>query len=188
MQKVRPLLRTLIINQIVGGAIFLLITIALGVFMINHIQQTLMLISAFVLQVFSVIGWIGSINQWSTISRIDYAMPITQIRQKLQKFKIDMLQYIRLLMLSIPFYLSYIILGFHTILDIDLFTQADQKWWVAQIIFSLILVPVAIWLYRKIHYRNIHIPWIKNLVESAGGKSVAQAMVVLRELEKFEQN
>ena len=188
LQKMRPLVRRLMLNQLCGGVIFFAIIMTLGGFMENHLQKIPLLVSAFVLQVFAIIGLVGNINQWSTLAQIDYAGPITEIQQKLQKFRAGILQYVRLLMLSAPFYLTYIVLGFHIIWDVDVYTQLDQKWWIAQIFFSLVLVPVAIGRYRKLDYRNIHVPWVKNFVESAGGKSVARAMAVLGELEEFKQS
>ncbi|MGB3589168.1 MAG: hypothetical protein WBA23_21660 [Tunicatimonas sp.] len=187
LQKIRPLLRTLVLNQVIGGTIFFSIIVVLGGFIVVHIQQVPLLVSAFILLVFAVIGWIGNINQWSTISQISYDEPITEMQQKLQKFRADSIQYMRLLMLSVPFYLTYIILGFHVFGDIDIYSQADQKWWYAQVTFSLLLVPVAIWLYQKLNYRNMHIPWVRSFVESAGGKSVEKAMILLGELDEFNQ-
>lgn len=187
VQKMRPLVRRMMFNQVFGGAIFFVIIMVLGGFMVNHVQQVPLLVSAFILQVFAVTGLVGNINQWATLSQIDCAGPVTEIQQKLQNFKANLLQYTRLLMLSAPFYLTYIILGFHIIWDVDIYTQADQRWWAMQIAFSLALLPVAIWLYRKLNYRNIHIAWVKGFVESAAGKSVSRAMAVLRELEEFKQ-
>jgi len=188
MQKTRSHLQWHTIRTLLEMAFFSMITIALSRFMYQHIEQTSIFIAALVLTVFVIIGLSGSIGQMIFISQLDFSEPVTIIQHKLQQIRTHLVQVLRLIILSIPFYLAYIVLGFYILGNIDIVAQGDETWWIVQIIISVALVPVAIWLYGKIHYRNIHIPWVKNLIENAGGKSVAQAMAVLGELEEFNQD
>ena len=188
LQKTQKHLRWLIFRTFLEMTFFLTATVALGHFLYQHLEQVPQLIAAVVLSVFTLIGLSGSIGQIVMISQLDFSESITTIQHKLQQIRTHLIQVSRLIILSFPFYLAYIVLGFYVLWNIDIVAQGDQVWWIAQIIFSLILIPVTIWLYRKIHFRNIHIPWVRNFVESAGGKSVARAMAILGELEEFKQD
>ena len=187
MQKTRSHLRMISIRSILEAGFFLVVMITLGNFMAQHPDRMPLFLPALVLNVFAIIGLSGSVGQIVLISQIDYSAPIASLQRKLQRLRTHFIQTLRLTLLSIPFYMAYILLGFYLLWGVDLYLYGDRNWWIAQIILSVALVPLALWLYRKIHHRNMHLPWVRRLVYSAGGRSVEKAMALLGELEDFEQ-
>jgi hypothetical protein len=50
------------------------------------------------------------------------------------------------------------------------------------------LIPIGVWLYREISYKNINKKWVKNIIEKSAGNSVTKAMEFLKELEEFKKD
>ena len=188
LEKTRTHLRGHIFRTFLEMTFFSVAAIVLGRFMFQNMEQVPQFIAALILIIFALIGLSGSIGQLIMISQLSFSDPVTTIQNKLQQIRMHLVQMLRLIILSVPFYLAYIIFSFYELWNIDIVAEGNQAWWITQLLFSLALIPVAIWLYQKIHYRNLHIPWVKNLIENAGGKSVARAMSVLRELQEFKQD
>ncbi len=56
-----------------------------------------------------------------------------------------------------------------------------------QLAFSALLVPMVIWAISKINYQNLHLRWVRYLLETDSAKPVREAMNILEEIRKFEQ-
>lgn len=185
--KAQSRLRNLLIIRAIESVFFLGVMLILGNFMAQHWEHPPLLLSALVLNIFTIIGFSGSIGQIILIFRLDYSQPILAIQKKLKQIEAHLIQNLRLLLLSIPFYLAYLLIGFRALWGVDLYTHGNPTWWIAQIAFSVALIPVALWLYRKIHFRNMHIAWVRSFIYGAGGQSVEKALRLLGDLEEFEQ-
>lgn len=187
LNKTRSSLRALLSLRILEASIFLAAEIALAIFSAYHIDSIQFVISAAILQTFAITGLSGSLTQIILIAQIDYATPVTVLQKKLERVKTHMMQITKLMMLSIPFYMAYIVLGFQLFFGIDIVAQGDPKWWIANIILSLLFIPLAVWIYRKLSWKNIHIPWVKQFIYSIGGKQITKAIGFLQEIDNFEK-
>jgi hypothetical protein len=187
LTKTRLSLRSILIFRILEILFFVIAVIALGSFIGNHWGSMQFVIPAAILHIFAIIGLAGSIGQIALIAQIDYAAPITIMQKKLEQVKMHMVQVTRLMMLSIPFYLAYAVLGFKLFFGVDIVAQGDPNWWLANIILSLLFIPLAIWIYQKLSWKNMHIPWVKSFIYSAGGKQITKAMGFLQEIDNFEK-
>jgi len=99
----------------------------------------------------------------------------------------QIVDYIRLTFLCIPTYLAYPVVGFKALGDFDV-SMINQKWWIANFIFSIIIIPLCIWLYKEVSYKNIHKKWVKFLVQSSAGTRVSKAMEFIKELDDWKTN
>ncbi len=187
LTKTRSSLLSILIFRIVEAVIFLAAILALGTFIGNHCGSFQFVIPAAILQIFAITGLAGSIGQIALISQIDFAAPITKMQKKLEQMKMHMIQTARIMILSIPFYLAYIVLGFKLFFGVDIVAQGNPDWWLANIILSLLFIPLAVWIYRKLSWKNMHIPWVKGFFYSAGGRQMTKAMDFLREIDSFEK-
>ncbi|MEI6049542.1 MAG: hypothetical protein WCS03_11635 [Bacteroidota bacterium] len=52
--------------------------------------------------------------------------------------------------------------------------------------FGFLLFPFIWWVFKKISYKNMNIPWVKYLIEHAGGKTIVRAMELLNEIDDYE--
>jgi hypothetical protein len=187
LTKTRSNLRKILIFRILESVIFLVAILALGSFIGKHWSSIQFVIPAAILQIFAITGLAGSIGQIALISQINFAAPITEMQKKLEQMKMHMIQTARLMILSIPFYLAYIVLGFKIFFGVDIVAQGDPDWWLGNIILSLLFIPLAVWIYRKLSWKNMHIPWIKSFIYSIGGKQMTKAMDFLQEIDSFEK-
>ena len=53
---------------------------------------------------------------------------------------------------------------------------------------GFLLFPFIWWVFKKISYKNMNIPWVKYLIEHAGGKTIVRAMEFLNEIDDYEDN
>ena len=66
----------------------------------------------------------------------------------------------RLVLLSVPFYLAYVFLGFDLFFGIDLFANLSQHMLVFYGISTAALLVIITWGVSKLHYKNITTPWV----------------------------
>ncbi|PWT98788.1 MAG: hypothetical protein C5B52_11650 [Bacteroidetes bacterium] len=144
-------------------------------------------ISCIVLGIFGITGLAGIISQIGLISEIKFDLPVVEIQKKIERVKMQGILFLKIALMSIPFYMCYVILGFRLIWGVDIFVQGDKAWWWSQIILSVgVFLPLCIWLWKKISYKNIHIKWVRALVERTTYKQLSYAMENLKETEAFE--
>ena len=193
-QKVKSTFALLKFFKLLEIIIGVLLIFFLGNFLYNNLTETYFVVAAGILMVFCSLAIIGSIKQIVLISQISYTQNILDNQKKLALLQSSVLlqssiiKYLRLAFLSLPFYTAYIIIGFKIFFTIDIVAQGDKYWWISQIIISILFIPLSIWLYNKISYKNMHIKWVRKLIENAGGKSISKAMGFIKELNEFEKD
>ena len=186
LDKTKSKMRTLMILRIAEASFFFIIVIYLWIFIADNFFISAPAISAFVLNVFATVGLAGGIWQIALIGMIDYAGPVTSIQKQLAKIKSHGIRILKLIILSIPFYMAYIFLGSKLLFGIDLYEFADFKWLAANIILSLCLIFPTLWLYKELSMKAPTRKWVKTLIEDVGGKQITAALEILNEIEKFE--
>ncbi|MBD3273902.1 MAG: hypothetical protein GF372_01250 [Candidatus Marinimicrobia bacterium] len=185
MKKAKVNLRRLLFFRIGESLIFLFIVIALWGYMVNHVGFSAPVISATILNVFSHIGLIGSITQIVLIARVDYSEPVLAVQERIAKVQSHGIQLLRLLFLSVPFYLAYIFLGWELLFGFDLFLYMDSTWFSAQLAFSALLIVPILWFVREINKKDPDFKWVRHLRENAAGRQTVAAAGFLSEINNF---
>ena len=168
--------------------LFLVFSNLLGGYIFNHLDQPQFYIPAAIILSFAISGTIGAIGQLYYISQVNYAEPVTAIQKKLMAIATHRIGLLKLTLAAVPFYLCYGIVGFEWLLGIDLFQYGNQTWWVIQLTFCALLIPLVIWAIRKLNYQNMHRRWVRHLLETDGARPVREAMKRLEEIRKFEED
>jgi formate-dependent nitrite reductase membrane component NrfD len=88
--------------------------------------------------------------------------------------------------LCLPVYLAYPMVGFKALGNFDLST-INSSWWTANIIFSVAILPLCIWLYMQVSYKNIHKKWVKFIIEKSGGNTIRKAMEFTKEIDDIKK-
>ena len=161
--------------------------ILLGKFLFHHFFEWAYAISATALIAFFAIAFINCIKQIELIKEIDYSKSITDIQTKLTLLQAHIVDYVRLTFLAIPTYLAYPILAFKALTNLDIVTLFATKWWTAQIIFSLLIIPVCVWLYRQVSYKNLHKKWVHFIIKNSVGNAVSNAMQFIKEIDEYKK-
>ena len=94
---------------------------------------------------------------------------------------------LRLIFLSIPFYFTYMIIGFKVLHDFDIFSNADSSWFVWNLALTILFIPLTLWLVKILNYKT-RTKWVQKLIVDNGGKQIRSAIQFLSEIEEFEKN
>ena len=184
LNQPKNILSKIRIYRSIEAFVFLIIIISLWQFIVANLTLSAATISASVLNVFAILGLIGNIGQIVFISQLDYSAPIKEVQKSLFDISTHKLQMTKLLLLSIPFYMAYVFLGFDVLFNIDLLEYLTVNMRAFYLISSLLMFVPLIWLLKKLSYKNINISWVNKVVTIIIGKELVSAADFLNEIEK----
>jgi len=187
IQKAKRQFKSLLIGRIVELAIAVALLLFMGSLLYSNIDNIGISVSAGIIMVFAIISISGCIRQIRIITQINYSESVTEIQSKLALLQTNMVRYLRLAFLILPFYTAYIVVGFKLIFDVDIVAKGNVNWWIGQIVVSVLFIPLSIWLLKKLSFENMHLKLIRVLIEGAGGKSVVKAMSFIKEIDEFKK-
>jgi hypothetical protein len=187
-QKVKSKLTPLFWQRFVEIMLHLIVIFWLSRFLYKNFSQFPYAISAIALILFYIIAFVNCLKQIIIIKQMDYCNDIVTIQSSLVILQTYIVNYMRLTFLCIPTYLAYPIIAFKALTNFDIVSQLHGNWWTGQIIFSIILIPVCVWLYKEISYKNIHKKWVKYIIQKSSGIRVTKALEFIRELETLRHD
>jgi hypothetical protein len=190
-QHARQLTLQKLKSSLLWYIVFRSIELVIGLCAINFLADVALhassvpsvLVSALILCAFTILGVAGCVNQITQASQIDYAASVPALQKNLLRLESQTLVFTRFLMLLLPLYPTYLIVGAWWLAGIDIVSDGNSAWWLAQIAFAVACMPLVIWLWRKISYQNIDTPWVRAVIRGIGGTSLTRAMTLVHELE-----
>jgi hypothetical protein len=187
LDKAKSKLRSLSWVVSITLLFYLLMAMFFMIFGFRNLEIGYFALSGFVLSLWSLLVATGSIGQLRAIHKIDYTEPIPILQTKLEKLKLIILKYLQLAQWIFPFYLSFVIFWSKVLFDFDIVANAGNTWLLIQLIFSICLIPVSIWLHRKLRPENINKKWITTLMLGSGSQ-VSDAIAFIKRIEAFEKH
>lgn len=165
-------LNKLIMTRAIEGIVFFCIVFSLGTYMASSWSLTAPVVSAFVLNVFAIVGLAGSIGQIALLSKIDFSKPMKETLNDLIAVRTHSLNVFKLLILSAPFYMAYVFLGYDLFFGVDLFslisTDTAIRFSAVALIFGALVAllvhklkpenranKLIAWLYQEISGRRL---------------------------------
>jgi len=188
--KLAPLYR-----QRVVEIIFHLVAIVLLVgFLFKNIFQFPYATSAIVLLAFYTTTFLNALKQINIIKTMDYNKDLATIQSSLVVLQTHILNYAKLTVLFIPSFLAYPVILTKVIKDFnikalahfDIITQSNGNWWVVQLVVFIVLIPLGLWFYKEVSYKNFHKKWVKNFIQKSLGTRVTKALEFLKELQSLK--
>lgn len=186
-QKVKSKLLPLLWQRVSEIILHVIVIVWLINFLYNNFFQLPYAASAIVLIIFYLIAFINCLKQIITIKQMDYSNDVVTIQSSLVILQTHIVDYMRLTFLGIPTYLAYPVIAFKALTNFDIVSQLHGNWWTSQIIFSIILIPVCVWLYMQVSYKNIHKKWVRFIIQKSSGSRVTKAMEFINELETLKK-
>jgi hypothetical protein len=186
LDKSEDMMHRIMMWRIVEATVFFLIIVSLWNFIISHLAFSAPTISAFILNVFAIIGLAGNIGQIALIAQIDFSGSVSTVQRQIHEIRSHNLKTVKLTFLSIPFHMAYVFLGFKICFGIDLYEYLNHTMLTFYIILSLILVPPTIWFYRKMNFRNTNPKWVRRLVEELGGRQLLASADFLGKIDELD--
>jgi len=177
-------------NRLIELVISLVISLFLGGFIYYSLNLIILgwVISSCIILSFTLFAVSSCIRQLILISKFNLNQPVIENQKILSRLQLYNIMYLRIGILQIPFYMTYITIMVRIFFGIDFWVHVSLPWILANLAFSVLLFPFIWWVFKKISYKNMNIPWVRNLIESAGGKTIARAMEFLNEIDDYEDN
>lgn len=172
----------LFFEMLVGIALL----IASGSYVADHFSVPTLAVPALIFAASALVAVIGDVRELILLGQINYADPVTTIQRKLEGIKLHFLRTIRLMVLMLPLYMVYVVLGLNLLFGWDILAHGDAAFLWVNLAFSLVLIAPAAWIFRNLSFKNIGHPVIRALVHGSGGKQMLTAMEFLKALHEFE--
>jgi hypothetical protein len=190
--KLTPLYRQRVIECIFHSiAIVLLIG-----FLFKNMAEFPYAISAIALLAFYLTTFINAIKQIKLIKNIDFNKDLATMQSSLVMLQTHIINYAKLAILFIPTFLAYptiitkVIKDFDikALADFDIIAKSNGSWWTLELVALIILVPLGIWFYKEVSYKNMDKKWVKNFIQKSSGTRVTKALEFLKELQRLKHD
>ena len=173
--------------RVIEVVIFSILALFMGNYIAINWNETHLMISGIIVGVFTLIALAGSIGQVTLLKQIDFAKPIVEIRKKIELVNTHGLLFVKLMFLSTPIWWSYIVVGCDFLFNIDLYANMDGDFVLKYLMINALLIIPLIWFLNKITYKNLHINWVRKVIEMFTGTKTMKALEFLSNIEKFEK-
>ena len=173
-------------TRIIESVVFFYIVVSLGQYIANNFSVSAPVISAFILNIFAIVGLAGNIGQIVLISNIDYSKPVSEVQKDIYSICTHKLQLTKLLFMSVPFYMAYVFIGFDVLFDIDLFQHIKQHMILFYSLSSMLLLAASAFLLAKLNYKNIAITWVKSTIGFIVGERLVNMAQFIDNIETSE--
>ena len=192
VSKLTPLYRQRIIECIFHSmAIILLIG-----FLAMNISEFRYAISAIALLTFYITTFINAVKQVTLIKKVDFNKDLATMQSQLVMLQTHIVHYSKLAVLFIPTFFSYPIVltkvikdfDIKALADFDIITKSNGSWWTLELVAFTILVPLGVWFYKEVDYKNMDKKWVKNFIQKSSGTRVTKALEFLKELQSLRHN
>ncbi len=191
VSKAQHNLRNFVLLRIAAALWFVAVAVVLGNFIADNISNIPLVLSAAIIDIFTLLSLHFTVRQIVIATTMDYSAPIVVIQKQILSLKPLILSYARIGALSIPLYPLYFIVGCKIFLDIDiidiLLKHADTWFWIWLILSVAIVIPPALWLYKKTRLENVGHTWVKWFIVDVSWKQIDKAVDFLHTIEQFEK-
>ena len=186
-QKVKSKLTPLLWLRVIEIILHVIVIFWLFTFLYKNLFLPVYAVSAFVLIAFYILAFINCLKQIIVIKQMDYSNDIVTIQSSLIIIKTHIINYVRLSFLCIPIFLAYPIVGMKALTNVDFVSHLSSSWWKAQIFTSIVFIPICLWLFKQVSYKNMHKKWVRDVIQTSSGKRVTKAMEFIKELETLKR-
>lgn len=177
-------LNKLILTRAIEGIVFFCIVLSLGAYVASSWSLTAPVVSAFVLNVFAIVGLAGSIGQIALLSKIDFSKPMKETLNDLIAVRTHSLNVFKLLILSAPFYMAYVFLGYDLFFGVDLFSLMSADTAIRFSVVALIFGALVALLVHKLKPENRTNKLIAWLYQEISGRRLTHLLDQFESMDK----
>ena len=176
-----------------GNAFQILFTIPFlaffGWFIARHIDEPAFLLSAILLQAWTVVMLALNIHQRSQLRGLDYGRPVLELQSQIEQIKIARLHTFKWAFLTgqLLWWIPFVLVLFKGLLGVNLYTvSAFMPTFIAwNIAFGVAFIPFALWASKHLAGRLGGSPWFQKFTDGIAGSDVMVAKAFLGKLERF---
>jgi hypothetical protein len=194
-QKVKSVLTPLYWQRIIEITFHTIAIALLSIFCYYNSSQLAYSMSGYILITFYALAFRNSFIQLKALNNVNAGKSVISVQESLATIQSNSLHFVRLSVLFIPALLSFPVVISKAIIDLkltslsnfDILKETHGNWWTAEIIAFAVLVPLGIWFYNVINYRNVSKKWVNNVIEKAAGTRVKKVIEYIHELEVLKR-
>ena len=179
-------LNKLILTRAIEGTVFFCIVLSLGSYVASSWGLTAPVVSAVVLNIFAIVGLAGSIGQIALLKKVDFSKSMKETLNDLIAVRTHSLNVFKLLILSAPFYMAYVFLGYDLFFGVDLFSLMSAETTIRFSVIALIFGLLAALLINKLKPENRDNKLIGWLYQEISGRRLTHLLDQFENMEKTE--
>lgn len=180
-QKAKSKLTSVAAIKVLGivlGLLWVLLIGSLG-FSACIVGNIFFAVSAGTVMFISILAIVVYIKHLVLITQIKESDSITYTQRKLAELQTSTLKITRILFLQLPFYSTWFITP-------TLLTNASIIWLVIQVVTTILLTLLSLWLYRNISFENVNKKWFRILFGNNEWTGVTKAIAFIKEIDDFK--
>jgi hypothetical protein len=185
LNQTRSSLKRLAVHMGLEAAAWVAIIVVLGNFIYEHISIPHFAVPAVALDVYSIVMSNFLIRQIALALQIDYSKSIATIQKQIEALRVLRIRTVQWGVLAgLVAWAPFMIVVFKAGFGVDIYEAA---WVWSNVVFGLVLIPVAIWVSKKFGDRMDRSPIIQGLMKSLAGQNLNEAADFLVTLSEFEE-
>jgi hypothetical protein len=167
-----------------GALVWLAIVVALGSFIYAHFETLRLALPAIASDLFAIGMLAATAPQIVAARQIDYGEPVAVIQREIEKLRVLRIRITQWgLLAGMVVWAPFTVVASKAFLGLDIYSGA---WLWANVIFGLLLIPLAFWLSRKFGDRMADSPFLQRLMKDIAGQNLNEATAFLTKLSEFE--
>src|SRR5580704_8497237 len=185
LNQTRSSLKRLAVHMGLEAAAWVAIIVVLGNFIYEHISIPHFAVPAVALDVYSIVMSNFLIRQIALALQIDYSKSIATIQKQIEALRVLRIRTVQWGVLAgLVAWAPFMIVVFKAGFGVDIYEAA---WVWSNVVFGLVLIPVAVWVSKKFGDRMDRSPIIQGLMKSLAGQNLNEAADFLVTLSEFEE-
>ena len=129
-----------------------------------------------------------AVRQLVALRSVDPAQPVAGVQARLAALKVERVRAGTATLIAAPLaWVPLLIVSLRAVFGIDTYSVFSGAWLVANVIFGLSVIAVAVWAARRWPGRIERAPWLRSLSDHLAGRSLASAVAELRAIESFSR-
>jgi hypothetical protein len=195
-QKVASKLTPLYWQRVIECTFHSIAIVLLIGFLFKNMTEVPYAVSAIALLAFYVTTFINAWKQIRLIKNMDFSKDLAAMQSSLVMLQTHVINYAKLAILFIPTFLAYPVIltkvikdfNIKALADFDIIAKSNGSWWTLELVALIILVPLGIWFYKEVSYKNMDKKWVNNFIRKSSGTRVTKALEFLKELQSLKDN
>jgi len=178
------------LGRLARAIAFELVLILAGIVLVGwfgaHNPQPKFLVPAAMIDLYAVAMVVANARQLAVLKSIDYDEPVVAIQQRVEALKLLRIRTTLGALLFGPLmWLPFFIVGVRLLFGGDVYAAAGPEWLIANALFGLAVIPMAILLARIAAPRLHRSGALRRLADDVAGRSLASALHDLAALRRF---
>ncbi len=187
LHKTRSAMQRLIAILALDLAVNLIVVIALGSFMANHLTAPRFVSAALALDLCALLLVVSSIHQLLLAKAIDYSGPVAEIQKKIETLRIHKIKRTKWTLWAAPLiWTPLMIVLLRAFFGLDAYAFGGN-YLACNLAVGLAVIVMGVWISKRYATRLAGSPFVQRLMKDIAGYNLRAATESLRSLEDFEK-